>query len=164
LDKPIALTTTSVVTVIVSSYESRDAFFDENEDELPLSLPSDPLNTQKPESLENDDSSDLVVIGEKSMNIHFLHTPMGQEIIPSQIDSKIEIVRTKSLGGNTFETKSDEYHANECEFCHKVFTLRCNYLAHRRQHLGDTVCPYCDKVLSTKGNLKKHMETAHGKS
>ncbi|OXA62991.1 Longitudinals lacking protein-like [Folsomia candida] len=50
----------------------------------------------------------------------------------------------------------------ECHSCTKSFTLRCNLLAHMKQHLGNTGCSFCGKVLSTVGNLKKHLRNAHG--
>lgn len=50
---------------------------------------------------------------------------------------------------------------NRCDICNKTFTLRTNLTAHKRLHFGETGCPFCEKILSTVGNLRMHIINVH---
>jgi len=65
-----------------------------------------------------------------------------------------ELVSSESRDSN-----SDGEH--KCNLCGKCFTFKTNLTAHKKRHLGETSCPYCHKVLSTMGNLRSHIYSAH---
>ncbi|KAF0308422.1 Zinc finger protein 816 [Amphibalanus amphitrite] len=44
-----------------------------------------------------------------------------------------------------------------CDQCQKTFTLRESLTRHMAVHRGETRCPVCDKVFSTKFNLQMHL-------
>ena len=65
---------------------------------------------------------------------------------------------TLASGNGTSEEQQEEH---RCEICQKSFTLRTNLMAHKRLHFGETGCPYCEKILSTVGNLRMHIINVH---
>jgi hypothetical protein len=162
-----------VVAVIIPSEECSEIYFDENEEEELDGVVTSGISSAE---ATTSNSTKLIVNQTCSLPVEIMteqnsseadnqlviktyneHDPLAT-IVGSSINKSPSVARRLPI----ILAKSQKLHENECEFCHKVFTLRCNLLSHRRQHLGDTNCPYCEKILSTKGNLKKHMETVHG--
>lgn len=63
-----------------------------------------------------------------------------------------------SAPGTSAQGGAEEH---RCDICNKSFTLRTNLTAHKRLHFGETGCPFCEKILSTVGNLRMHIANVH---
>ena len=54
------------------------------------------------------------------------------------------------------------YPGKECEVCGRQFFAKSTFSHHRAMHRGDTKCPVCLKVFSTRGYMKQHAKESHG--
>ncbi|TRY61961.1 hypothetical protein TCAL_08408 [Tigriopus californicus] len=48
-----------------------------------------------------------------------------------------------------------------CGYCGKTFKRRNGLLDHEHMHKGTTICHICQRVCSTRGNLKQHLLKKH---
>ncbi|XP_037078442.1 oocyte zinc finger protein XlCOF15-like [Pollicipes pollicipes] len=71
---------------------------------------------------------------------------------------------TSDGGAGSVATLRDGQLVWPCDQCDKAFTLRESLTRHRAVHRGETRCPICSKVFSTKFNLQMHLRCVHSGS
>lgn len=95
-------------------------------------------------------------LGDPSSNIYSSTMSMS-----SQPGSSRGSSTSSNVSGGNSNAAAVGNEDNRCDICNKTFTLRTNLTAHKRLHFGETGCPFCEKILSTVGNLRMHIINVH---
>lgn len=77
--------------------------------------------------------------------------------------SDIPSIKSHQLAGDKF---SSEWNPNtsrfDCKECGLSYRQYKNLVAHKKIHLGETRCYLCNKVLSRKSHVVRHLLNIHG--
>lgn len=77
--------------------------------------------------------------------------------------SDVPSIKSHQLAGNKF---SSEWNPNtsrfDCKECGLSYRQYKNLVAHKKIHLGETRCYLCNKVLSRKSHVVRHLLNIHG--
>jgi len=74
-----------------------------------------------------------------------------------------EVVKSanKQDKSNRCVRRGDKYH---CAICDRMFTSSVVCLSHYESHLGNTICPICQKDVKYKHHMYQHMARHSGKT
>ncbi|KAJ9587688.1 hypothetical protein L9F63_018868, partial [Diploptera punctata] len=60
-----------------------------------------------------------------------------------------------------FEARDSPTKKFTCNICGASYRQGTNLTAHKKKHFGETRCHLCNKILSRKSNMERHLFTVH---